>query len=293
MVFGIPNIWGGSTVLPTFVIGLREGLEAALIVGIIAAFLIQQGKREALRAMWIGVALAIGLCAGAALVLEAVGSSLPFKQREMMEGILALIAVAGVTYMVVWMRRHARELKGTLEGHAETALQAGTWALIAMAFFAVLREGLETAIFMLAAFQNSSDPAATGLGAVLGVVTAVVLGYGLYRGGVKINLTRFFRVTGFVLVLVAAGLLASAVHEFAEAGVVTALQQPAFDLSWLVAPGTIRASLLTGMLGLQPVPTVAEVLVWLAYAIPMGAYVLWPQRRRAEPEPAVAVEIAV
>jgi high-affinity iron transporter len=275
-------------VLPTFVIGLREGLEASLIVGIIAAFLIQQGKREALRPMWLGVALAIGLCFGAALVLSAVGRSLPFKQREIMEASLALLAVAGVTYMVVWMRRHSRELKGQLESHAEAALQAGTWALIAMAFFAVLREGLETAVFMLAAFQSSTNPAATGTGAIVGVAVAVVLGYALYKGGVRINLSRFFRVTGFVLVLVAAGLLATAVHDFAEAGVVTALQRPAFDLSWLVAPGTVRASLLTGMLGLQPVPTVAEVLIWLAYAIPMAAYVLWPQRRA--PRRVIAVE---
>jgi high-affinity iron transporter len=271
-------------VLPTFVIGLREGLEASLIVGIIAAFLIQQGKRDALRAMWIGVALAVGLCAGAAIVLEAVGSSLPFKQREMLEGTLALIAVAGVTYMIVWMRRHARDLKRSLEEHAESALLAGsTMALVGMAFFAVLREGLETAVFMLAAFQSSSNPAATGVGAILGVATAIVLGYALYRGGVRINLARFFRITGFVLVLVAAGLLSSAVHEFAEAGVVTVLQSSAFDLSWLVNPGTVQASLLTGMLGLQPVPNVAEVLVWLAYAIPMGAYVLWPQPRRTQP----------
>ena len=270
--------------LPTFVIGLREGLEASLIVGIIAAFLIQQGKRDALRPMWFGVGLAVALCGGAAIVLEAVGSSLPFKQREMLEGTLALIAVAGVTYMIVWMRRHARDLKRSLERHAETALLAGsTLALAGMAFFAVLREGLETAVFMLAAFQSSSNPAATGVGAILGVMTAVVLGYALYRGGVRINLARFFRITGFVLVLVAAGLLSSAVHEFAEAGVVTVLQGSAFDLSWLVNPGTVQAALLTGMLGLQPVPTVAEVLVWLAYAVPMSAYVLWPQSRRMQP----------
>jgi high-affinity iron transporter len=287
-MFEASNPGRGTIVLPTFVIGLREGLEASLIVGIIAAFLIQQGKRDALRPMWLGVSLAIGLCVGAALVLNAVGSSLPFKQREIMEASLALLAVVGVTYMVVWMRRHARELKRQLETHAGAALQAGTWALIAMAFFAVLREGLETAVFMLAAFQSSTNPAATGTGAILGVVVAVALGYALYKGGVRINLSRFFRVTGFVLVLVAAGLLATAVHDFAEAGVVTNLQQPAFDLSWLVAPGTVRASLLTGMLGLQPVPTVAEVLAWLAYAIPMGAYVLWPQRR--DPRSVVVVE---
>ncbi len=112
------------------------------------------------------------------------------------------------------------------------------------------------------------------------------MGYGIYRGGVRINLSRFFKVTGFVLVLVAAGLVAYAVHEFAEAGLITAFQTPAFDISWLVAPGSVRASLMTGMLGLQPVPTVAEVLVWLAYAIPMATYVVWPRRRQPQPRPA-------
>jgi high-affinity iron transporter len=263
------------------VIGLREGLEASLIVGIIAAFLIQRDQRDALRPMWIGVGIAVALCTTVAVVLRIVGQSLPFRQRELMEGILALIAVAGVTYMVVWMRRHSRELKRSLEDHAERALLTGSvLALVGMAFFAVLREGLETAIFLLAAFQSSANPVATGLGAALGVIVAVGLGYGLYRGGVRINLSRFFRVTGFVLVLVAAGLLSTAVHEFAEAGVISVGQQSAVDLSWLVRPGSVQASLLTGMLGLQPTPTVAEVAVWLAYAVPMSLYVLWPQRPR-------------
>ena len=274
--------------LPTFVIGLREGLEASLIVGIIAAFLIQRDEPRALRPMWTGVAIAIGLCVAVAVVLRAVGESLPFQQRELMEGILALIAVAGVTYMVVWMRRHSRELKRHLEDQAEHALLVGsTLALVAMAFFAVLREGLETAIFMLAAFQSSSDPFATGLGAILGVAVAIGLGYGIYRGGVKINLSRFFRVTGFVLVLVAAGLLSTAVHEFAEAGVVSVGQETAFSMAWLVGPGTVRESLITGMLGLRAAPTVAEIAVYLLYAIPMSIYVLWPQRpRRQAPVPA-------
>lgn len=275
--------------IPTFVIGLREGLEASLIVGIIAAFLIQRGERRALRPMWAGVAVAIALCLGVAIFLEALGRSLPLRQREIMEGVLSMVAVAGVTYMVVWMRRHSRELKGTLEASSEAALIAGSmWALIGLAFFAVIREGLETAIFMLAAFDSTADPVSAGLGAILGVTLAVGLGYAIYRGGVRINLSRFFRITGFVLVLVAGGLLATAVHEFAEGGLVTAFQQPVADLSWLVAPGTVHASLLTGMLGLQPVPTVAEVLVWLAYVVPMSLYVLWPQRSTHVPARAVA-----
>jgi high-affinity iron transporter len=272
-------------VLPTFIIGLREGLEASLIIGIIAAFLIQRGERRALRPMWYGVSLAIGLCAGVAAVLEAVGQALPHTQQEGLASVMALLAVGGVTYMVVWMKRHSRELKGSLERSAESALKLGsTWALVGMAFFAVLREGLETAVFLLAVFGNSSDPTVTGAGAVLGIGVAIGLGFAIYKGGVRINLSRFFRFTGFVLVLVAAGLLASAAHTAHEAGWMDVLQKQAFDLRWLVAPGSLRAALLTGMLGLQPVPTVGETLAWLTYAVPMALYVLWPARRPAKTE---------
>jgi high-affinity iron transporter len=272
-------------VLPTFIIGLREGLEASLIIGIIAAFLIQRGDRKALRPMWYGVALALALCLGVAAILEAVDRALPHKQQEGLETVLALVAVVGVTYMVVWMKRHSRELKGSLERSAESALVLGSaWALIGMAFFAVLREGLETAVFLLAVFGNSTNPAATGTGAVLGIAVAVGLGFAIYKGGVRINLSRFFRFTGFVLVLVAAGLLSSAVHTAHEAGWTALLQAQAFDLRWLVAPGSVRAALLTGMLGLQPIPTVGETMAWLLYAIPMSLYVLWPARRPAQVE---------
>lgn len=279
--------------LPTFIIGLREGLEASLIVGIIAAFLIQRGERRALRPMWLGVGLAVALCLAVALILESVNHALPHKQQEGLATVLALVAVSGVTYMVVWMKRHSRELKGALEHHAESALLRGSvLALVGMAFFAVLREGLETSVFLLAVFGNSTDPAATGTGAVLGIGLAVALGYAIYRGGIRINLGRFFRVTGFVLVLVAAGLLASAVHTGHEAGWIDSLQAQAFDLRWLVAPDSIRAALLTGMLGLQPVPTVGEVFAWLLYAVPMGLYVLWPQRQRVQPDPIPATVTA-
>jgi high-affinity iron transporter len=284
-------------VLPTFVIGLREGLEAALIIGIIAAFLLKSGERRALRWMWAGVALAVALCLGVALVFQAIDRSLPHDAQEALAAAMALLAVAGVTYMIVWMRRHSRSLKSSLESHTESALTTGsTWALIGLAFFAVIREGLETAVFLLALFKTSTDPSVTATGALLGLLVAAVLGYGIYKGGVRINLSRFFRITGFVLVLVAAGLLASAAHAAAEAGILTVGQASAFNLSWLIAPGTVRASLITGVFGVQPVPTVAEVTLWFAYAVPMSLYVLWPQgrapaKRRApsvEPSPAHA-----
>jgi high-affinity iron transporter len=267
--------------IPTFVISLREGVEASLIVGIIAAFLVKEGRRDALRQMWIGVAIAVALCAGVAIALEVVGQQLPQREQEGLETVVGLIAVSAVTYMIVWMRRHARGIKAELEGEAASALARGsTMALVAMAFLAVLREGFETSVFLLAAFQDSTDTTAAGAGAVLGLVAAVAIGLGLYRGGVRINLTRFFRFTGLVLVFVAAGLLATAAHTGHEAGWINGLQGQAINLSWLVQPGTISGSLLTGMLGLQPTPTVIEATVYLAYAVPMALYVLWPQGMR-------------
>src|SRR5260221_5414993 len=186
--------------IPTFVITLREGVEASLIIGIIAAFLVKEGRRDAMRQMWIGVGIAIALCAAVAVVLDVVGQDLPQKRQEELETVIGLIAVSAVTYMIVWMRRHARGIKATLEGDAASALAAGsTMALVAMAFLPVLREGFETSVFLLAAFQNASDTPAAAAGAVLGLIAAIVIGLGLYRGGRRINLTRFFPFTGLIL----------------------------------------------------------------------------------------------
>ena len=267
--------------LTTFVIALREGLEASLIVGIIAAFLSRQERRDALRSMWLGVALAVALCVAVAVVLRIVDNELPQREQEGLETIVALVAVAMVTYMIVWMTEHARDLKGQLQEQAAGALLAGsTTALVFMAFLAVLREGFETSVFLLAAFNDATDPTAAGLGVVLGLAAAVALGYGIYRGGVRLNLSRFFRATGVVLVLVAAGLVASALHTAAEAGWVVGGQSEALDLSAIVRPGTVWESFITGILGIHPQPTVIEVVGWLLYAIPMLTIVLVPDAVR-------------
>jgi high-affinity iron transporter len=269
--------------IPTLVIALREGVEAALIVGIIAAFLVKEGRRDAIKQMWIGVGIAVALCIGIAVLLRVVGEQLPQREQEGLETVIGLIAVGAVTYMIVWMRRNARGIKATLEGSAATALAQGSaMALVAMAFLAVLREGFETSVFLLAAFQDASDTTAAGAGAgaAIGLVAAIAIGVGIYRGGVRINLTRFFRITGLILVFVAAGLLSTSLHTAHEAGWFNSLQGQALDLTWLVQPGTISGSLLTGMLGLQPTPTIGEALVYLLYAVPMVLYVLWPDRLR-------------
>jgi high-affinity iron transporter len=276
-------------VLPTFVIGLREGLEAALIVGIVAAFLKAQKRTDALRWMWVGVGAAVTICAAGGIALELASRSLPQKEQEGLETVIAAVAVVAVTWMVLWMRRHAHDLKRTLTSSAGVALASGSAiALVGMAFFAVIREGFETAVFLIAAFDASTDPVVAGMGAVLGVVVACAIGYGIYRGGVRINLSRFFRATGVVLVLVAAGLVASALHTAHEAGWLNGLQDQALDLRWLVEPGSVRSALLTGMLGVQPRPTVGELAGYLIYAIPMLLVVLWPRTWRLRPRHAAA-----
>lgn len=267
--------------LPTFVIGLREGLEGALIIGIIAAFLSQEGRRDALRPMWTGVAIAVAISIAIGAGLRFAGNELPEHEQDQLATVITLIAVGFVTFMIVWMRRNARSLKGELHGAAAGALARGsTRALVAMAFFAVIREGVETAFFLTAAFDASSSPGTTGTGALLGLLTAVALGYGIFRGGIRIDLQRFFRATGIVLVFVAAGLMASALHTGAEVGWFTFGREQALDLSWLVQPATVTGALLTGMLGLQPRPAVSETVAYAVYAVPMLLFVLWPAGRR-------------
>jgi high-affinity iron transporter len=270
--------------LATFVIGLREGLEAALIVGIIAAFLRQRGRAALLGRVWWGVALAIVLCLAAGIGLQVLNASLPQRQQEQLETIVGIAAIGMVSYMIVWMQRHARELKHQLEQAAADALAHGSaWALVGMAFLAVMREGLETAVFLLATFQASQNAALASLGALLGILVAVVLGFLLYRGAVRINLGKFFNATSVVLVLVAAGLVMTSLHTAHEAAWLNVGQAPLLNLSWLVRPGSVQAAVLTGMLGLQPRPTQIEVIGWLVYLTLALAFILWPRHRTAGP----------
>jgi FTR1 family protein len=271
--------------LPTFVIGLREGIEAALIVSIIATFLRQEGRTDALRWVWAGVLAAAAICLAVGVLLQIIDQELPQREQEGLETVIGAIAVGIVTFMVVWMRRHAAGLAGHLRESTASALKEGSVkALVGMAFFAVFREGLETAVFLLAVFQSSENPGSAGIGAILGILSAIAIGFAIYRGGVKLNLQRFFRLTGLVLALVAAGLVASTLHTAHEAGWVNFGQGQALDLTWLVVPGTWTAALLTGMLGLQPTPTTIEVIGYLVYAIPAVIYILMPARKKPSKE---------
>ncbi|KQO60340.1 iron uptake transporter permease EfeU [Curtobacterium sp. Leaf261] len=265
--------------LATLVIGLREGLEATLIVGIIAAFL--RRNRIPLAPMWLGVGVAVLLSIGVGVGLQAVEQALPQAQQEAMEAIIGVVAVVFVTGMIIWMRTHARGLKRELESSASAAMGRGTaWALAGMAFLAVLKEGFETSVFLLATFQASSNTALAALGAVIGVLVAVGVGYGIYTGGVHLNLSKFFTGTGIFLVFVAGGLVLTVIRRAHEAGWIVVGQQKTVDLSWLAPNGSVQGALVTGVLGIPPDPRVIEVLGWLCYVVPVLLLTVWPASRR-------------
>ncbi len=257
--------------LVSLIICLREGLEAALIVAIIAAFLRKNGG--SLFAMWVGVALAVLLSIALGVVLKEMERELPQAGQEAMEAIIAIIAVFFVTYMILWMNKNARTMKRQLQGKARTALHgAGGLGLAVMAFLAVMREGFETSIFLLAALSVTKSALLPFVGAVIGLLLAVSIAYGIYAYGVRINLSRFFRATAAFLILVAAGLVFSALRSAHEAGLLNAGQAQVADLSWLVARGTIREALITGMLGISADPRLIEVLGYFAYGVPVTLY---------------------
>ncbi|MFM7718661.1 MAG: iron uptake transporter permease EfeU [Actinomycetota bacterium] len=268
----------------TFVIGLREGIEAALIVSILLAYLRKIGRADGARLVWLGTFGAVGVSAVAGTVLFLIGDGFEGAAENLFAGAATLSAVGVLTWMIFWMRQQAAGLRDELHGKVDSALLAGGLALAAIAFLAVLREGIETALFLFAAAKGTAV-AAGGvagqlLGALLGLATAVVLGALLYRGGLRLNLRAFFRVTGFALVAIGAGLLAYALHEFQEAGALPVLGATAYDLSATLPDDTGIGAILRGVVGYHASPSVLEVLAWLAYVTVVGAAYLRPAPAR-------------
>jgi high-affinity iron transporter len=287
----------GRAILGNYLIGLREGLEATLVVSILIAFLIKSNRRERLPQVWFGVLAALALSVGFGALLTYVAEDLlPPARRELFEAITSVAAVVFVTWMIFWMRRTARRLSGQLRTKLADALNMGAAAVVAMAFLAVAREGLETALLFYAAAQGATTSGGPLLGISLGVLTSVVLGWLLYKSALRINLTKFFTVTGLLLILVAAGIFKYGIHDFQESGVLPGLGRHAFDLSSSFDPSAWYAALLSGMLNFTAAPTVLEVIAWVAYAVPVLLLFLWPGRTKPPvptppvpaPEPAPA-----
>ncbi|MFB7457955.1 iron uptake transporter permease EfeU [Streptomyces sp. NPDC056188] len=260
-----------------YLIGLREGLEASLVVCILIAYLVKTGRRDALKPIWTGIGIAVAIAMGFGCVLEFGSQELTFQAKEALGGGLSVLAVALVTWMVFWMRRTARHLKSELHGKLDQALAMGTGALVATAFLAVGREGLETALFVWASVHAASDGTPRPLiGVALGLATAVLLGWLFYRGALRINLAKFFTWTGAMLVVVAAGVLAYGLHDLQEAGWVPGLGNLAFDISGAVPPDSWYGTLLKGVFNFQPDPTVLQVTVWLLYLVPTLTFFFAP-----------------
>jgi high-affinity iron transporter len=269
----------GNVFLATFLTGLREGLEATLVVTILIGFLVKSDRRDRLKLVWGGVVLAALLSVSVVLALGYASEALTGPRRELFEAVTSVAAVVFVTWMIFWMRRAARSMGGQLRARLDDAIKLGPLAVVVVAFLAVAREGVETAVIFVGIVQGA--PTVWPVVAItIGILTSVALGFGLYASLVRINLTKFFTWTGLLLILVAAGIFKYGVHDFQEAGVLPGLSNNAFDISGVLDPTTWYASLLSGMFNITPQPTVLEVVAWCAYAVPVLVLFLVPGRRK-------------
>jgi len=275
-------------VVPNLLIGLREGLEGVLVVSVLVAYLVKSGRRRQLPLVWLGTAAAAGVSLGLGAVLTFGPQGLPDGAEEAIAGSLSVVAVGLVTWMIFWMAKASRTIATDLRTQVEASGDR-PWSLVLIAALAVGREGLETALFLWAATRSAvrvGTPTSEPLvGALIGIAIAIALGYAIYAGAIRINLSTFFAVTGGALIVVAAGVLASGVHDLQEASILPGASTLAFDVSSTISPEGVVGSLLKGILNFSPEATVLQVVVWSVYVVVVG--VLFVRRvRRGRPTPA-------
>jgi len=276
-------------VFANFLIGLREGLEAALIVAILVAYLVALDRRRDLPRLWSGVGLAVLLSLVTGAILQFSSQSMSDAAQEAFAGTMSVIAAALITWMIFWMAKHARGLKAHLHGEVDRALLGSAWVLTFIAFLAVAREGLETALFLWAGIQAYGSSTTPLLGALLGLAAAVAIGVLIYRGAVRLNLARLFTITGYALIVVAAGVLSYGVHDLQEAGILPGASALAFDVSAQIPPDSWYGTLLRGTINFSPETTWLQLIVWIAYVVP--TLTLYYRRvRQGRPAPRVAEE---
>jgi len=275
-----------------YLIGLREGLEAALVVGILIAYLVKTERRQLLSRAWfgVGIAVAVSLSFGAILTLGPQGLS--FEAQEAIGGTLSIVAVGLITWMIFWMGKNARHLKRELEGSMEKAISVGSGAVVTMALLAVGREGLETALFLWAGIQSAGSSSGPVIGASLGLASAVVLGVLIYRGALRLNLRVFFQWTGVFLVVVAAGVLSYGIHDLQEAGILPGLNTLAWDVSATIGPTTVLGTVLKAIFNFTPATTVLQAVFYFAYLIPVLAIFIRTAFAKPTPRPDAAVTTA-
>ncbi|CAB4684643.1 unannotated protein [freshwater metagenome] len=257
--------------LSTFLIALREGLEAALIVGILVAYLVKTGRNHLLAPLWAGVSIAIVASLALGGFLSFTSAELTPRGEEFFAGTTSFLAVGFVTWMVFWMQRAARGLRDELHGKVDSAVGAGSLAIAVTAFVAVVREGLETALFIYTNFKTVGAASSATVGLILGLALAVALGYLIYNRSVKINLGKFFQITGTALIIVAAGVLSYGIHEYQELGWLPGAESFIWDVTSWMAKDSILATVLAGSIGFDTTTS------WLQFLV-AGTYiglVLW------------------
>jgi len=257
-------------VLANFLIGLREGLEAGLIVGILVAYLNKLDRRDILPRLWMGIAAAIALSLGVGAILTWGPYGLSFQAQEILGGGLSILAVGLVTWMIFWMAGNARSLRAELHSKLDAAIAGTGMSIVVVGFVSVAREGVETALFVWASVNSSSNAVVGTLSAVVGILAAAIVAYLIYRGLVRINFARFFAWTGSFLIIVAAGVLSYGIGDLQEASVIPGWGQAAYSLAHLVPPTSWYGALLGGIFNFTPEPTWAQVLAWGAYVIVVG-----------------------
>jgi high-affinity iron transporter len=250
--------------VPSFILSLREGVEAALIIGIVLASLRQMHRLDLSNSVWAGAGSAVLISVLAAILFTRIGLELKDPGEAIFEGITMLLAAGILTWMIFWMTRRAGNMKAELESGVVRASEAGNWSLFGLAFIAVLREGVELALFLTAA-TFSSSPSGTIVGGLLGLATAVLLGWSFFATTIRLNLQRFFRVTGFVLLLFAAGLVGRSFGELIVAGWIPALIGHVWDLGGILSESSVIGQTLEALFGYSASPSLMQVLVYLAY----------------------------
>lgn len=271
-----------------FLIGLREGLEAGLVVSILLACLYRSGRAAQVPKVWLGVGLAVLVSLGLGALLTFGPQGLTFEAQEAIGGSLSIVAVGFVTWMIFWMAGHARELSGELRTQVDRAVMGSAVSLVLLAALAVGREGLETALFIWAASRTAGTGALPLVAALAGIVVAVLLSWLIARGALRLDLSRFFTVTGALLVLVAGGVLAYGIHDLQEARILPGLHTLAFDVSAQIPPTSLTGTLLKGVLNFSPATTWLEASAWVIY-VPPVMYLFLRRLRTRRPRPATTV----
>lgn len=288
-----------------FLIGLREGLEASLVVSLLIAYLVRTNNKKALRPLWVGVAMAISLSIGLAAMLTFTSTSLlqSFESREIFGGVMSLIAVGFVTWMIFWMKKMGINLRCELETKMQDALVGGALTIAACAFISVSREGVETSLFFWSSLQSTRDSIGSNSytplwGFLIGIVTAVVLAIALYKQLLKINLGKFFTNTGMLLIFVAGGILAYAFHDLQEGGLIPGINSVAFDATSVLDPNSIHGALFRGIIPISPQPTWLEISVFIIYiGVVLSLYIAQPKMKtilkRSAPVAPIAAMVIV